>query len=1413
MNQINKNENYSAMPVPILAPDRLPKPLITCMFSVKQGSKGWVLVDTGAAVSMVNSSALTSDNHVIVGKRTKIYNGAGGSPLPLSDDLVDVKLFIPKCGFMWIKNAIVCLGRKSTNSILMGVPDIKRMGMTLDFDKNEINFQKSHLKGIRLKMPTIKSLASQYEIFTHIESERQQKVANESVFGMFENMVNMVKQGRDLKSETKPEVKSEVKSELKNEKSKEISPEDPDKILADHSVESDGLSTFAMLGDPCIHQNNPDSAESYCAGCDKCTDPELKKILEMDKEHPPALNNPNIDRKAAILAYIERIRDRDRNTFTHGKCTIGKELEESDPELAKAIRLLIKKHKRIFSKDIGRLSDEYQVKGYINENSKFSIQRPGHSPFEGTTLLAVMKQFSKLLAHGVIRPIGDLGVEPKNVLMVLPVKKKNDDGEVLNVMNALRIVVNSKPTNKFTSFFGQPTDNLSNAINFAALTSEKGLNAKVDICKAYFNIPLHPSLYPYFCIDVPIIGRCHFTALVQGWAPSAQICEDTFSSIFFSLSEWLRKYMDDFILAVLTDRTDYLRKLNQFFGIIEKEGLKLNGEKCFFGVKSFNYLGVKIDNGKIRASPHFVMNLKNTPLEKIKTKTDLKSFLASVRFLARFQNRSTDLLKVLNDESKGEKNEVVIWTENLKLEFGKVIQALSELSELHPFNPKLQTVLVVDTSKVATGGFMYQVSENGPKLIMFFSRTRRDKERKIPISSCHMEMLGLKAMVYAFMEMLRQCELPVTVVTDSRSVVKVFEHYKKGDLPSEDTILNNAVYAVVSLIHVNVVHANNTNNNIKFSDSMSRLGLFVQKETCEGKPKCSICAAADPDSFDYRRVVNAINENYKLGLNHGNLLVSSKEDGIDLPKDSEIFKIRTACFQQCCHLKEDFKYLKLKELLDNSSLIRSLQSKDKILFRLHRDLLQGVLNYPKSDQRLQTLLETRRAKIENGYLRIDKVIDGLTYRVIPLPKEYGLIAINAIHNTFGHMSITQMSKHVARHFQFENQKEAVRNFVQNCIKCTLLRGGTGYDRLDRKPVPVPTQFYQSILVDEVTRTFKGKVTKFMLGMEALSGFMVCVVYKNSMTAELFLVLICKMKMMLCPHNMDSISMTVRCDQATWHTSNSIKTAFELLNIELSVYNSSTNSKNIIPELDARIKIYSQYLSQLVEDSPFSVETCCYLAAAKTNNSIGQHGYTPAEMFVGRRWPSGNQFKMEAKELIKSIKDKRFSRRQYEERKAAERYLGDQRKFIPYANKALNAPLVNNPKLIELKIGDIISLKEKVNKNEPRFAYRIEKIDFPKNKALVRRYSGMDKNAPQAKWIDFRIIHSVASQPKDMNLLEKTDLDYLISDATSALNEIVYLNDSFSVDIHHSVGQLEDLRICNIRSLSVPDGSLNFELEI
>ena len=1456
--QNKNNEKYLLAPVSVrLSPDRHPKPIITCLFSEKENIRGWVLIDTGATVSLINQQALTADNHRIVGRRTRKYFGAGGSELPLGDYLVDVQVFVVDYGVLEVKNAIVCKGRKSTNTILLGTPDIRRLGLVLDYSQNKIIFNRSNLRGLELRMPTMQALASANRVFEEMNLKQCQKV-NDPISAIFENMINMInteysacedinecetvdknvalsslnghevnkncedidecknltcknrddcnevahddlKQGKDVENcvdinECEKVKKCEDIEEcaIKDKNSKQLyqsrlklldlyeSVEDPSEITENHQVASDGYSTLAILGDPCIANNK---SAGNCTGCDECIDPELKAILLKGGDNPPSFDNPNIDKKTALLAYIERLRERDKNTFTHEKCTISPEMEKKDPELAAAIKSLIKKHKKIFAKDIGRLGPEFQVRGHINEKSTMNIQRPGHSPFQDDMLVAVMKQFAKLLAHGVIRPIEDLQIEPKNVLMVLPVKKKDDDGNVLNILNALRLVVNSKPANKHTDFCGAPTDNLSDAINFAARTSKDGLNAKVDISKAYFNIPLHESLYPYFCIDVPIIGRCHFTVMVQGWSPAAQICQDVFSKLFFTLKDYTKKYMDDFVLATPNCRLTYLNKLNQFFTICSRNNLRLSGDKSFFCVQEMNYLGVKISHGKIIPSEHYILKLKNIKIENITTKKKLKSFIASLRFLARFQHRSTEVLKKLNDEVKGQQNELVKWTDDLRNEFHKALKALDELSELHPFEPAAPTVLVVDTSLIATGGFMYQIGPEGPKLIQFFSRTRRDKERKTPISSCHMEMLGLKAMIHSFIEMLRQCTQTVTVVTDSRAVVKVFEKYKKGDIPSADTILNNALYSIVSVLNVNVIHANNTNTNIKFSDDMSRLGLFVSNQVCSNNPKCSICQAADPNNTDFNKVLNAVQDNFKIGQNHGNIFVNSIQDGIDLPRDSVIFQAQHGCNDRCCSLKEDFKKVKLRELLENSELILKLQLKDKVFKRLYRDLGLNVLSYAKTDQKLQTLLKTRNAKIERGYICIDKNIDGIIYRVIPLPSQYAILAITAVHNTIGHSSAAQLYKHTIRYFQIEKLREKISQFVKNCVKCTLLRGGGGYNRMEQKPVPLPKSLYHTILVDEVTRTFRGTNLKFLLGMEALSGFIVCVVYSGSMTSSLFLQILCQIKVLLCPFNMDKVSMTVRCDRATWHTSTILKTSLSKLNIDLQLYHSTTNSKNVIPELDARIKIFSQYLVQIVEDSPFDLVTCCHLATAKTNNSISKSNLSPAETFVGRTWKDGKQIRLEVSELIEKVKSRRKDKREYEERKAAERYLGKELSKVPYRNQELNSPLVNNPELLNLAAGDIVTLKEQINKNEPRCAYTVIELDFKKQLVLLQRTSGQDSREGEKKWISFKLIHTIHK--------ENDVVDDFLSE-TIENNQILQLENESEIDCHHSLGLLNDL---------------------
>ena len=90
------------------------------------------------------------------------------------------------------------------------------------------------------------------------------------------------------------------------------------------------------------------------------------------------------------------------------------------------------------------------------------------------------------------------------------------------------------------------------------------------------------------------------------------------------------------------------------------------------------------------------------------------------------------------------------------------------------------------------------------------------------------------------------------------------------------------------------------------------------------------------------------------------------------------------------------------------------------------------------------------AGIERNYICIDKIIDGMTYRVIPLPSQYGILALTAVHNSIGHSSAAQLYKHTVRYFQFEKMRDKVKQFVSNCVKCTLLRGGVGYQKIEMR---------------------------------------------------------------------------------------------------------------------------------------------------------------------------------------------------------------------------------------------------------------------------------------------------------------------------------------------------------------------------
>ena len=800
--------------------------------------------------------------------------------------------------------------------------------------------------------------------------------------------------------------------------------------------------------------------------------------------------------------------------------------------------------------------------------------------------------------------------------------------------------------------------------------------------------------------------------------------------------------MDDVILASMKDAETFLKNTERFLQISLKNGLRLKGAKTFIGATTYSFLGRRIVSGQITASPHYVLTLLKVVADDIKTKTQMRLYVMSFAFLASFLYRSSKLLKPLREVMIGDGKARIEWTKDLRAAFAQSQKALHELAYLYAFNPNYQTVVVVDSSKSATGGFLYQVGPKGPRLIGFFSRTRRDRERKITLSSCHIELMGLKALVVAYVPLLRQAKLPVIVLTDNAPLAAIWTKFRRYELPSTDTRINNALFVLNQCADIRVQHTKHTNQKLRFADMLSRLNITRTAETCEGVPKCTICKAADIEDTDSAGIIAVVSDLVVREGNHGNILDAS-EVNFGVPPDSWAFKPFPTPHKVVLGAVIPTK-MTLTALLDDHQLLWSMQSSEKKWVQLKRDIQRGRVSYPKKRTPMQTLLEKRKAKIVKGVIHLEKVNQGAPRMVIPVPDKFASEVVLVVHRAVGHGSITQTVKQVQRHFEISKPREVVEETLRHCIKCALHKGSEAYKKGKMKAVPLPSGLFRTILVDEITRTIRGTPLKALVAIEALSGFMVVVTYRKALKGPAFIAAMGHVKAILCPHNMENAVIQLRCDSASWHTSALVVQGLKLMKIELVLHNSTTLSKNVVPELDAKIRLLSKYLIQEIAETPPSmgIEVVCHLAAAKCNNTIGGSGFTPAEVFVGRGWKDNETIQLNVKDILEGVAVRRATRRSYEDKKNLKKVQKKEQKMVPYENEYLNSDLVRLPDLTEMKPGDAVTLVAPMNKNEPKSAWVVQKVDFKKRQAKLVRDSGLDKQRSSPKWICFSRIEQI-----------------------------------------------------------------------
>ena len=107
--------------------------------------------------------------------------------------------------------------------------------------------------------------------------------------------------------------------------------------------------------------------------------------------------------------------------------------------------------------------------------------------------------------------------------------------------------------------------------------------SKVDLAKAYHQIPMHPDHVAKTAIVTPF-GTFEFLRMPFGLKSSAQAFQRLMDSIFGSLP-YVFVYLDDLLIASRSDK-EHKQHLRNIFGLLRDNGLFINKSKCLLGVHS-----------------------------------------------------------------------------------------------------------------------------------------------------------------------------------------------------------------------------------------------------------------------------------------------------------------------------------------------------------------------------------------------------------------------------------------------------------------------------------------------------------------------------------------------------------------------------------------------------------------------------------------------------------------------------------------------------------------------------------------------------------------------------------------------------------------------------------------------------------
>ena len=293
--------------------------------------------------------------------------------------------------------------------------------------------------------------------------------------------------------------------------------------------------------------------------------------------------------------------------------------------------------------------------------------------------------------------------------------------------------------------------------DFASSLHGTKIFSKVDLRRAYHQIPVHPDDVPKTAVVTPF-GLYEFVRMPFGLRNAGQTFQRFIDQVLQGLP-FCFVYMDDLLIAS-TSREEHLEHIRTVFQRLEDHGLIISLHKCEFLAPAVNFLGHQVDAAGLHTLPEKVQAI--IEYAEPATLRALRRFLGLVNFYRRFIPRCAKIVQPLTDLLAGPKtpkNKAIVLSGTARAAFTAVKEAISAATLLTHPQPNAPIALMVDASDFAVGAALNQLVDSTWQPIAFFSKRLQPSETRY--STFSRELLAIYLSIRHFRHYLEGREFIV----------------------------------------------------------------------------------------------------------------------------------------------------------------------------------------------------------------------------------------------------------------------------------------------------------------------------------------------------------------------------------------------------------------------------------------------------------------------------------------------------------------------------------------------------------------------------------------------------------------------------------------------------------------------------